>query len=190
MSRQDNMTTKGSCACGAIAYQFEGEALAKALCHCIDCQKWTGGAFTSNAVVPRTAFSVTKGTPRTWDAVAASGKINKHFFCGDCGSSLYTELEVLPDVTCVKAGGLDGGAASLDGGHDDLVNGRGIDAGNGVAAKDAVGEEGCDGGGALLLQELCGTGDRVTSVHKVIDQDARPVLDVTDQHHAGVALFA
>ncbi|KAG7101962.1 hypothetical protein HYQ44_018540 [Verticillium longisporum] len=109
------MTTKGSCACGAIAYQFEGEALAKALCHCIDCQKWTGGAFTSNAVVPRTAFSVTKGTPRTWDAVAASGKINKHFFCGDCGSSLYTELEVLPDVTCVKAGGLDGGAASLDG---------------------------------------------------------------------------
>ncbi|KAG7148322.1 hypothetical protein HYQ46_002815 [Verticillium longisporum] len=33
------MTTKGSCACGAIAYQFEGEALAKALCHCIDCQK-------------------------------------------------------------------------------------------------------------------------------------------------------
>ncbi|EGY18712.1 hypothetical protein HYQ45_017190 [Verticillium longisporum] len=109
------MTTKGSCACGAIAYQFEGEALTKALCHCIDCQKWTGGAFTSNAIVPRTAFSVTKGTPRTWDAVAASGKINKHFFCGDCGSSLYTELEVLPDVTCVKAGGLDGGAASLDG---------------------------------------------------------------------------
>ncbi|CRK20709.1 hypothetical protein BN1723_002676 [Verticillium longisporum] len=131
------MTTKGSCACGAIAYQFEGEALTKALCHCIDCQKrrcipayiwattmltrapakfqWTGGAFTSNAVVPRTAFSVTKGTPRAWDAVGASGKINKHFFCGDCGSSLYTELEVLPDVTCVKAGGLDGGAASLDG---------------------------------------------------------------------------
>ncbi|KAF2011868.1 DUF636 domain-containing protein [Aaosphaeria arxii CBS 175.79] len=107
------MSTKGSCACGDIEYQFTGEPKVTALCHCIDCQKWTGGAFTSNAVVPRESFSVTKGKPNTWDAVGASGKINKHFFCPRCGSSLYTELEVMPDVTCVKAGGLDGGAASL-----------------------------------------------------------------------------
>jgi hypothetical protein len=31
----------------------------------------------------------------------------------DCGSSLYTELEVMPDSTCVKAGGLDGGKADI-----------------------------------------------------------------------------
>ena len=86
-----------------------------ALCHCIDCQKWTGAAYTSNAVVPRTNFKVTSGSPKTWDATGASGKINKHFFCGNCGSSLYTELEVMPDVTCVKSGGLDGGAANLGG---------------------------------------------------------------------------
>lgn len=64
-------------------------------------------------MVPRTNFTVTAGTPKSWDATGASGKINKHFFCGRCGSSLYTELEIMPDVTCVKAGGLDGGAASL-----------------------------------------------------------------------------
>jgi len=40
-------------------------------------------------------------------------KINKHFFCATCGSSLSTELEVMPDITCVKAEGLDGGAANL-----------------------------------------------------------------------------
>jgi hypothetical protein len=39
----------------------------------------------------------------------------RHFFCSNCGSGLYTELEVMPDMTCVKAGGLDGGAAALDG---------------------------------------------------------------------------
>ncbi|TRX97280.1 hypothetical protein FHL15_002074 [Xylaria flabelliformis] len=98
------MATTGSCMCGDIRYQFTGEPAVTALCHCVDCQKWTGSAFTSNAVVPRTAFSVTQG---------ASGKINKHFFCSNCGSSLYTELEVMPDMTCVKAGGLDGGAANL-----------------------------------------------------------------------------
>jgi hypothetical protein len=63
--------------------------------------------------VPRTVFKVTKGSPKTYDAVGNSGKINKHFFCGTCGSSLYTELEVMPDMTCVKAGGLDGGKADL-----------------------------------------------------------------------------
>jgi len=25
----------------------------------------------------------------------------------DCGSSLYTELEVMPDAVCIKAGGID-----------------------------------------------------------------------------------
>jgi hypothetical protein len=29
------------------------------------CQRWTGGAYTSNAIVPRSAFKVTKGLPTT-----------------------------------------------------------------------------------------------------------------------------
>ena len=32
-------------------------------------------------------------------------------FCPNCGSSLYTELEVMPDMTCIKSGTLDGGKA-------------------------------------------------------------------------------
>ncbi|KAK5018324.1 DUF636 domain-containing protein [Cryomyces antarcticus] len=97
--------------CSQIAYEYDGEPATTALCHCTDCQKWTGAAYTSNVVVPRTAFRVTKGSPKTYDAVGASGKVNKHFFCGNCGSGLYTELEIMPDVTCVKSGGLDEGAA-------------------------------------------------------------------------------
>ncbi|KAJ9662628.1 hypothetical protein H2198_001300 [Neophaeococcomyces mojaviensis] len=109
------MVTTGSCLCGDIKYEYTGDPAVTALCHCTDCQKWTGAAYTSNAVVPRTNFRVTSGTPKTWDVKGDSGKINKHFFCGQCGSSLYTELEVMPDVTCVKSGGLDGGAANLGG---------------------------------------------------------------------------
>ncbi|CZT18588.1 probable DUF636 domain protein [Ramularia collo-cygni] len=101
----------GSCLCGQVGYEYTGEPAVTALCHCTDCQKWTGAAYTSNAVVPRTSFKVTKGSPKDYDAVGASGKINKHWFCGTCGSSLYTELEVMPDMTCVKTGSLDGGAA-------------------------------------------------------------------------------
>ncbi|KAJ5864718.1 uncharacterized protein N7529_006634 [Penicillium soppii] len=97
------MTLTGSCMCGGVTYTVEGM------------KSWTGGAFTSNAVVPRTSVKVTKGTPTSYDATGASGKINKHFFCPTCGSSLYTELEIMPDMTCVKAGSLDGGEANLGG---------------------------------------------------------------------------
>ncbi|KAK7726305.1 hypothetical protein SLS57_003391 [Botryosphaeria dothidea] len=90
--------TKGSCMCGAIEYEFK------------DCHKWTGGAYTSNVVVNRWNFKVTKGNPFTYDAKGATGKINRHFFCGNCGSGLYAELEIMPDVTLIKSGGLDGGA--------------------------------------------------------------------------------
>ncbi|KAJ5769328.1 hypothetical protein N7520_003887 [Penicillium odoratum] len=109
------MTLTGSCMCGVIHYSAEVDKYLAALCHCTDCQKWTGGAFTSNAVVPRSSFKVTKGTPKTYDAVGNSGKVNKHFFCSNCGSGLYTELEVMPDMLCVKAGGLDNEDANLGG---------------------------------------------------------------------------
>ncbi|KAK5162468.1 DUF636 domain protein [Cryomyces antarcticus] len=102
----------GSCMCGAIAYEYTGEPAVTALCHCTDCQKWSGAAYTSNVVVPRTAFKVTKGSAKSYDAKGDSGKINKHWFCGTCGSSIYTELEVMPDMTCIKSGTLDGGAAN------------------------------------------------------------------------------
>ncbi|CAL5866190.1 uncharacterized protein PFLUO_LOCUS397 [Penicillium psychrofluorescens] len=109
------MTFTGSCMCGGVAYAIEADKYTAALCHCLDCQKWSGGAFTSNAVVPRTSFKVTKGTPSSYEAVGNSGKINKHFFCPTCGSGVYTELEVLADMTCVKAGTLDNGEANLGG---------------------------------------------------------------------------
>lgn len=61
-------------------------------------------------IVNRWNFKVTKGHPFTYDAKGASGKINRHFFCGNCGSGLFAELEIMPDVTIIKSGGLDGGA--------------------------------------------------------------------------------
>ncbi|KAJ0300083.1 hypothetical protein COL516b_008827 [Colletotrichum fioriniae] len=117
------MGLKGSCMCKAIKYEST------------DCQKWSGSAFTSNAVVPRTSFKVTQGTrgspptffpeyalnpdhlgePKFYDITGDSGKNNRHFFCSNCGSSLYTELDLMADVTCIKAGGLDEGKASLEG---------------------------------------------------------------------------
>lgn len=60
-----------------------GDPALTALCHCSDCQKWTGSAFSSNVVVPTTNFSIVKGTPKVWTRLGlVSGKEHLHFFCG------------------------------------------------------------------------------------------------------------
>ncbi len=85
----------------------------KALCHCTDCQKHAGSVYSTNVVVKDEQFQVASGTPKSYDAVGNSGKVNKHFFCGNCGSSLYNKLDVMEGMTVIKAGGLDGGQADL-----------------------------------------------------------------------------
>ncbi|GFF23812.1 hypothetical protein IFM61606_08952 [Aspergillus udagawae] len=103
----------GSCLCGTVRFSSDATGDITALCHCVDCQKWTGGAFTSNVVIPRVSFKVTAGKATYYDTPGESGKNNRHFFCSTCGSSLYTELDIMPDKTVIKAGTLDKGGANL-----------------------------------------------------------------------------
>lgn len=68
------------------------------------------GAFVSCSI---TGLRIAAGEPSFYDVTGASGKNNRHFFCGKCGSSLFTELELMADKTVIKAGTLDGGEANL-----------------------------------------------------------------------------
>ncbi|RDA88689.1 hypothetical protein CP532_4039 [Ophiocordyceps camponoti-leonardi (nom. inval.)] len=55
------------------------------------------------------------GQVKAWDVTDVNGHANRRFFCPNCGSGLYTELDLLPDYACIKAGSLHGRAAGLDG---------------------------------------------------------------------------
>jgi hypothetical protein len=64
--------------------------------------------------MPRTSFGITSiHKPKTYILINSQKKTNKYFFCGDCGSNLYTELAMMPEAVCVKAGCLDGGMADI-----------------------------------------------------------------------------
>ncbi|CEO60905.1 hypothetical protein PMG11_05373 [Penicillium brasilianum] len=98
----------GSCACGTVSFQYSGEPTLTALCHCKGCQNWGGSAFSSNVGVPTTNFSLTKGEPKSWVRNGdVSGKENRHFFCGGCGSSLFSRPEALGEITLIKSGCLE-----------------------------------------------------------------------------------
>ncbi|KAH6957638.1 hypothetical protein BKA56DRAFT_602260 [Ilyonectria sp. MPI-CAGE-AT-0026] len=72
-----------------------------------------GSAFTSNAIVPEDSFKVTEGTLKFYDVTDGSGRNNRHFFCADCGPSLYTKPDIFTEKIAIKGGGLDGGVNCL-----------------------------------------------------------------------------
>ena len=52
---------KGSCYCGAVKYEIHGRLLMFVNCHCPDCRKFTGSAFSSVLAVESDGFKVASG---------------------------------------------------------------------------------------------------------------------------------
>ena len=97
----------GSCLCGAIQYEISQPVTELRACHCLDCQKASGAGGSVNAVLPSSAFKITKGTPKRFEAKAASGRTLYRFFCGDCGSPIYSQRQTTPETVVVRAGTMD-----------------------------------------------------------------------------------
>jgi len=95
----------GSCLCGAIRYTISVPVSELRACHCKSCQKVSGAGGSVNAIVPSSAFSLTKGTPKRFTAVADSGRTLHRYFCGDCGSPIYSQRAA--EFVVVRAGTFD-----------------------------------------------------------------------------------
>src|SRR2546423_12011558 len=101
------MPTKvtGGCICGAIRYEVSADPIVMFNCHCRDCQKTTGSAFTPVLYVPAKAFKITKGTPKYYDTKSEMVGENRRGFCPECGSRLFGGLTKLGQG--IAAGTLD-----------------------------------------------------------------------------------
>ena len=74
------------------------------MCHCFACQKRTGSAFGVQARFPRGSVTVVGGLSTRFVRVGDSGgRVTLHF-CGVCGSTVYWELDGLPDFVAVAVG--------------------------------------------------------------------------------------
>ena len=100
------MNMSGGCLCGQVRYTAEGDAVFTAVCHCKNCQKQAGTAFTVVVAVPRPALSV-QGTMKTFHDTGESGKPVERHFCPDCGSPVISDVKAMPDILFIKAGTLD-----------------------------------------------------------------------------------
>ena len=97
----------GSCLCGAIRYTVDVPVTELRACHCTHCQKSSGASGTVNAIIPSSAFKITQGTPKRFDSRADSGRTLYRYFCGDCGSPMYSQRATAPERVVVRAGSFD-----------------------------------------------------------------------------------
>ncbi len=77
-----------------------------AICHCRNCQKQAGTAFSVVVAIPRSALKV-DGTLKRYADKGDSGLPVHRNFCPDCGSPITTDVTAMPDLVFVKAGTLD-----------------------------------------------------------------------------------
>lgn len=121
---------RGSCLCGAIQYEVTGDPFNYNVCHCVNCQKWGGSAFSSNPFFkpevrhpdfPETCrhqqrstyhqqVVVTKGQEFIKDyadSATKSGNTIIRKFCKECGSSILVTDEHAKVWTIPDTGTLD-----------------------------------------------------------------------------------
>ncbi|QIW09771.1 GFA family protein [Francisella sp. LA112445] len=99
------MSVKGSCLCGSVNFELEGDFESFFLCHCSYCRKDTGSAHAANL------FSY--NAKLKWDSgqglvknFRLSGTRHTKSFCKECGSAMPIEVAEL-GLVVVPAGSLD-----------------------------------------------------------------------------------
>ncbi|MBL8384165.1 MAG: GFA family protein [Burkholderiales bacterium] len=100
----------GGCLCGAIRYTVDAPMTGVIACHCSNCRKASGAGASHNIPLPASALTFTRGTPKRFVDTAASGNRLFRFFCAECGSSIYSQRESMPQMVVLKAGTLDDAA--------------------------------------------------------------------------------
>ena len=94
----------GGCLCGAVRYRVADDFQYMGFCHCSECRRFSGSAFSAMGGVAAAAFRVLQGQ----DDITHYGKSAESVlgFCRHCGSSLYA-LKPAKSMVHLRLGTLD-----------------------------------------------------------------------------------
>ncbi|MCE9658507.1 MAG: GFA family protein [Burkholderiales bacterium] len=98
---------QGGCRCGAVRYTLALDTLPPIYaCHCLDCQTWSGSAFSLQTFQPEAALTVS-GPIVVYEFTTPSGSTSTQRMCGVCHARIYNTNSARPNVVVVRAGTLD-----------------------------------------------------------------------------------
>ncbi len=97
----------GRCNCGAVTWRIDGAPLAVAACHCANCRRQSGAAYSVNIVAKARSVVVEGPIGTHEDTATASGQPVLRQFCRDCGSPIQSVITANAAIVAIKAGTAD-----------------------------------------------------------------------------------
>jgi hypothetical protein len=95
----------GGCGCGAVRFEVTEPLVSASYCHCTRCQRRTGTSASANGRAQPGSFHILEGEDRLRAWKPESGW--EKWFCGDCGSSLFSRDPADASQVGVRLGTLD-----------------------------------------------------------------------------------
>jgi hypothetical protein len=106
MSVETELPLHGGCGCGAVRFEVSAPLQTAKYCHCTRCQRRTGTAASASARPAPGSFRIVSGEEqlRAWQPDGGAEK----WFCGNCGSALFSRAREDPEQVGIRLGAFDG----------------------------------------------------------------------------------
>ncbi|MFK5986749.1 MAG: GFA family protein [Pseudomonadota bacterium] len=95
---------QGSCLCGKVQFNIDGQINNIIYCHCSLCRKAQGSAFATNGIVKTENFNFISGEENLSAYESTAGQ-NK-YFCKTCGSPIISRTKAKPEEVRIRLGTL------------------------------------------------------------------------------------
>ena len=92
-----------ACTCGQLTAQVAGDPVRISICHCLACQRRSGGPFAEQARFRRDDVTLA-GTSTTYVRVGDEGGRARFHFCPHCGDTVYYEPQAMPEFVIIPVG--------------------------------------------------------------------------------------
>lgn len=96
----------GRCLCGLFRFSVDGSFGEVRYCHCSQCRRGNGSAFSANAKVHRSQWTIDGPRDEITEFEHRPGLFKA--FCSRCGSPLYARSDHDPDDIRVRLGAFEG----------------------------------------------------------------------------------
>jgi hypothetical protein len=106
MGNQPDLPLRGGCGCGEVRFEVTAPLESAKYCHCTRCQRRSGTAASVSARPQPGSFRIVSGEERlrAWRPAGGAEK----WFCGDCGSALFSRSPADPERIGIRIGAFDG----------------------------------------------------------------------------------
>lgn len=104
--RLPDFPQEGGCQCGAVRYRLHASPLSVYNCHCKDCQRFSGAAWSMSMIIRDEDFELLSGQIAQYDRKADSGNVVRMCFCANCHGWVWNE-PASPGIKVGRAGTLD-----------------------------------------------------------------------------------